>query len=372
MTEEFDALQLRFAPSLAIGLAIGMLVLGIALEILLRLVERWALSKDKRVSAVILRALHWQPLFWSLLLMAALWLTSFSDISRERLLGTNILSGLLLISLTIVTVRIMTGWFRMVTTKRPSASVSVLGYLVNGLAIIVVISVILWLLNVSVLLLLLTTLGSTIGLSLALRESLSNLFAGIILTASSRVRAGDFVRLASEDEGHVVDIEWDITTIRRLNNSLIIVPNSEMTKAQIINYDQPGPELRVQVAVGVSYDSDLEMVERVTIEVAEGVMRDVRGGVVSHSPTIRYKTFGDSSIGFNVNLLAQRYDDQFRLQHEFVKRLHQRYQEEGIVMPSPTRTLNTVPGEPLTVVIDDLHRGAAPVSGAQAMTMETG
>jgi small-conductance mechanosensitive channel len=254
----------------------------------------------------------------------------------------------------------------MLTAKRRLASVSVLGYLINGVAIIIVVAVVLWLLDVPVPLLLLTTLGSTIGLSLALRNSLSNLFAGVVLTASSRLVPGDFVRLADGEEGYIVDIEWDITTIRQRGNSLIMVPNSVMTAAQIINYDQPEPEIRVQVAVGVSYESDLEEVERVTVEVAESVMRGVSGGVPSYSPNIRYHTFDDSNIGFEVNMQCQRWNDQFRVRHEFIKRLHRRYREEGIVISYPIRTLNTLPGEPLTMVFDNAPSDSAPAGGTQA------
>jgi small-conductance mechanosensitive channel len=77
----------------------------------------------------------------------------------------------------------------------------------------------------------------------------------------------------------------------------------------------------------------------VTVEVAQGVMRDVAGGVPEFEPFIRYHTFGDSSIDFTVILRAKEFVDQYLIKHEFVKRLHTRFNCEGIVIPFPIRTI---------------------------------
>lgn len=98
------------------------------------------------------------------------------------------------------------------------------------------------------------------------------------------------------------------------------------------------------VQVAVAYDSDLAQVERVSVEVARGVMKEVPGGVVSFEPFIRYHTFGESGIGFTVILRAKRLVEQHLLKHEFVKRLHSRYAADGIRIPFPTRTVEIVGG----------------------------
>ena len=87
-------------------------------------------------------------------------------------------------------------------------------------------------------------------------------------------------------------------------------------------------------------DSDLEKVERVTIEVAREVMQSLEGGVPEFEPLVRYHTFGDSGIHFNVLLRGRHINDQYPLKHALIKRLHRRYREEGIEIPFPTRTLH--------------------------------
>jgi small-conductance mechanosensitive channel len=97
--------------------------------------------------------------------------------------------------------------------------------------------------------------------------------------------------------------------------------------------------LTILVQVGVGYDSDLEHVERVTIEVVAEVMTEITGAVPDHEPAVRFHTFGDTRIGFTVILGVGEFSDQYRIKHEFIKRLHRRYREEGISIPAPTRTV---------------------------------
>ena len=178
-----------------------------------------------------------------------------------------------------------------------------------------------------------------LAVGLALQDTLANLFAGFHLLVSRQVRPGDFVRLASGEEGYVEDITWRYTTIRRLPNDLVIVPNAELASGVTSNFSLPENEQAVLVEVAVSYDADLEHVEHVTVEVAREVQHDVAGGVPEFAPLVRFHSFGESGVGFTVMLRARHYTDQYLLTHEFVKRLHHRYRVEQITIPSPHRTV---------------------------------
>ena len=185
-----------------------------------------------------------------------------------------------------------------------------------------------------------TSLGiAGLAVGLALQDTLSNFFAGLYILISKKIKPGDYISLDSGIEGYVEDITWRNTTIRQLPNNIVIVPNSKLASSIITNYYLPEKELAVLVQVGVSYNSDLEKVERVTIEVAKEVMKEVPGGVPNFEPFIRYHTFGDFSINFTVILRAQSYVDRYIVTHEFIKRLHKRYKEEGIEIPFPIRTV---------------------------------
>jgi small-conductance mechanosensitive channel len=186
----------------------------------------------------------------------------------------------------------------------------------------------------------LTALGvGGLAVALALQDTLSNLFAGIHVIASGQLKPGHYMKLGSGEEGYVRDITWRYTTITTLQNNTVIVPNAKLASAIVTNYNIPNEEMSISVDIGVSYESDLEKVERVTIEVARGVMKDVHGGVTDFEPAVSYYKFGDSGIYFNVALRARAFVDQYAIKHELIKRLHKSYRDEGIEIPYPARAI---------------------------------
>jgi small-conductance mechanosensitive channel len=193
----------------------------------------------------------------------------------------------------------------------------------------------------------LTALGvGGLAVALALQEPLANFFAGLFITLAGQIRVGDYVKLDSGQEGYIVDFSWRSTRLRMLANNLVVVPNAKLAQAIVINHHLPSQDLAVLVEVGVDYASDLGHVERVVVDVGRDVMGEVAGGVPDFEPFIRYHTFGDSSIDFTVILRAKEFVDQYLIKHEFVKRLHARFNEEGIVIPFPIRTIAYRDGVP--------------------------
>ena len=185
---------------------------------------------------------------------------------------------------------------------------------------------------------LVTALGvGGLSIGLALQSTLANLFCGINLIMSGKVNPGDYVKLETGEEGYVTDITWRHTTIREYPNNLIVVPNAELVSSTFKNFYLPEKHMMVLVEVGVSYESDLEKVERVTLEVAREIMRDIVGGVPDFMPFIRYHSFGYFSIDFTVYMATQEFIDHLIIKHEFIKKLFKRYQLEGITIPYPIK-----------------------------------
>lgn len=187
----------------------------------------------------------------------------------------------------------------------------------------------------------LTALGvGGLAVALALQDTLSNLFAGLQLIASKKIKVGDYLILSASEEGNLEDISWRNSTIRTLSNHLIIIPNSTLASSIVKNFALPDMDNSVLVPVGVGYGSDLKHVERVTIEVATEIQKTVEGAVRDHQPFTRYNAFADSSINFNVILRGTGYASQYLITHEFIKALHERYNQEGIEIPFPIRTVH--------------------------------
>lgn len=187
---------------------------------------------------------------------------------------------------------------------------------------------------------LLTALGvGGLAVALALQPTLSNFFSGLHILATKKVRVGDFIRLDTGVEGYVTDISWRSTMVRQLANNLVIIPNAKLAEAIVINTHLPDKEIPVTVEVGVAYNSDLDLVERVAVETAREILKSVEGGVSSFEPVVRFHTFGESSINFTVILRVQEHSQQFLVKHAFVKLLHKRFRETGIEIPFPIRTI---------------------------------
>ena len=188
---------------------------------------------------------------------------------------------------------------------------------------------------------LITALGiGGIAIALALQDTLGNLFAGIQIILSKPVRQRDYIRLSSGEEGWVTDVKARSTTIQTFpDGNLVTVPNATLASSIVKNFSMPERALWVTVEVGVSYDSDLEHVEAVALDVAARVLSDGDGGVPGEDPVVRFHTFGDSSINFDVRMMVREFRSQGPVRHEFIKRLHQRFADEGIEIPFPIRTV---------------------------------
>lgn len=180
----------------------------------------------------------------------------------------------------------------------------------------------------------LTALGiGGLAIALALQDTLSNLFSGIYVTMARQIRIGDYIRLDSGEEGVVSDIAWRSARIQSGAGNLIIVPNVKLAQAIITNFNLPNRDLAVPVEMGAAFDGDLEKIERMTLEVAQEVMKQVPGGVANFQPLVRFHGVGEYSLKFTVVLRAQSFADQPLVKHEFIKRAAQRYRREGIQIP---------------------------------------
>ena len=192
---------------------------------------------------------------------------------------------------------------------------------------------------------LLTALGvGGLAVSLALQDTLGNLFAGLQIIATKQIRPGDYLVLESGHEGAVVDIAWRTTTLRTTVDNLVIVPNAVLGQAIVTNYKLPAEAVAVINEFGVAYDSDLDQVERVTLEVAEQVLRDTGFVSEAHPPVFRFRAFGDSQITCAAIMYVPSFGEQFPLKSAFIKTLYQRFAAEGIHFPFPTRTVHVVQG----------------------------
>ncbi|MBM3253578.1 MAG: mechanosensitive ion channel family protein [Candidatus Omnitrophica bacterium] len=311
-------------------------------RILFSRLSKWANNTKSRIDDIIIAVTKGPFIIWCLML-AIYFALEVSKIPEDlvNILGKTLLV-LGIISITLVLANIFAKLIKVYSarleTTLPVTSLTqnIARIVIFGIGILIILNS----LGISITPILATLGVGGLAVALALQDTLSNLFAGFHIMVSRQIRIGDYIRLESQEEGYVADINWRTTKIKMLPNNVVLVPNEKLTKAIITNYYLPDKELAVLVNLGVHYNSDLKKVERVTCEVAREVMKEVTGGVPGFEPFIRYHTFADFSINFTVILRAKEFVDQYLIKHEFVKRLHERYAKEGIIIPYPIRAIN--------------------------------
>jgi small-conductance mechanosensitive channel len=245
-------------------------------------------------------------------------------------------------SVTVIAAKIIAGMMRIKATGSDTVipSSSIISNIVKVIIYCIGILIILQTLGISITPVL-TALGvGGLAVALALQDTLSNLFAGIQIIASAKINPGDFVVLDSGQEGFVQDVTWRNTTIKTTANNIIILPNSKLANLIVSNFTLGEKEMGFVVDFGVSYSSDLEQVERVTKEVITQTLENTEGGVKGFEPLIRFINFADSSITVRAILRVQDYIYQFPVRSQFIKNLHKRFNQEGINIPFPIRTIH--------------------------------
>ena len=178
-----------------------------------------------------------------------------------------------------------------------------------------------------------------LAVALAIQPTLANLFAGTYVMTEGVITAGDYIELENGVAGYVVDVGWRSTRIRTWGNNLVVVPNSRFAETILTNYAQPIPAVNIYLTCGVSYDSDLYEVERVCREVMDDVLDTNPEAMKEYGSWFGYDSFGDSNIDFWLFLQARDRLASFPVRTDLIERLHKRFNEEGIVINYPVRTL---------------------------------
>ena len=177
-----------------------------------------------------------------------------------------------------------------------------------------------------------------LAVALAVQPTLANFFAGTYVVTEGELNVGDYIELQGGPSGYVVEVGWRSTKIRSMYNNLVIIPNSQMANSIVTNYYSPEPSMNVLVYCGVSYDSDLEVVESVVKEAAQELVTESEHSV-DGEPWFGFDEFGDSNISFWVFVQAKDRLGSFYLTSDLVKVIHSRLTAEGIEINYPVRKL---------------------------------
>ena len=332
------------AASVAIGIAIN--------RALTEKIQRHIKKEESDIKEIFVRAMQGVPISLSFVI-GLYWVVNTSKLPGNiAQLLSYLLFTSIMFTITRVVERTVSGFINVKFSSSGDASQSTLMNTILKIFIYASgILVILQYYGISIAPILAAMSVGGMAAALGLQETLQNIFSGVQIILSKQIKVNDVIKVGA-NEGRVVDINWRFTTIMPANEgTVVVIPNKDIAGSTSTNYSRPREDIVIVVPIGVGYESDLEHVERVTVEVARQVMIEVDGyepminseGVDINplAPVVRYQEFADSSINFNAVLRAHKFANQFMIKHRFIIEISKRYREEGINIPFPIRTVIT-------------------------------
>jgi small-conductance mechanosensitive channel len=194
----------------------------------------------------------------------------------------------------------------------------------------------------------------SVGIGFGLQNITSNFVAGLILLLERPIKVGDRVMVGNQ-EGDVMEINMRSTTIRTPNNVAVIVPNSEFVSSKLENCSYGDETVRVNVDVGVSYESDLETVMRSLKEVAAEHPEVLK----SPAPDVLHIGFGDSAWNMRLRIWLEHSGRHWEVQSDVNCAIVRKFRQNGVEIPFPQRDLHMRSPLPLPILSEtELRRSA--------------
>ena len=190
-----------------------------------------------------------------------------------------------------------------------------------------------WGLDISSLAIVASALG--VGIGLGLQDIAKNFGSGIVLVFERPIQVGDFVEVG-DYKGTVERIGARSTEIRTLDRVSIIVPNSRFLENEVINWSHRNPISRLHLPVGVAYGCDAKAVEGALLEAASSHASVLK----SPPPQVLFKSFGDSSLNFELLVWTKEPERQFLLTSDLYYKIYEVLGQRQIEIPFPQRDLH--------------------------------
>jgi small-conductance mechanosensitive channel len=178
--------------------------------------------------------------------------------------------------------------------------------------------------------------AATLAVGFAMQDVIANFVAGVFIYTDEPFRIGDWIEW-DDNAGIVEDVDLRVTRVRTFDNELLTVPNSVLTQGVIKN-PVAKDKLRRQFLFGVGYDDDVDEATEIIVEEAEAHEDIMNEPGVS----VRLTELGDSYVGLKSRfwIANPSRSDFVKVRGEYVQAVKERFDEAGIDIPYPTRTLD--------------------------------
>lgn len=174
-----------------------------------------------------------------------------------------------------------------------------------------------------------------VGIGLGLQNLFSDFISGILLLLDSSVKVNDVIELNGM-VCTVQEINLRTTTVLTRDDKYIILPNSDLTKNQLINWTHNDLASRFEVTVGVDYSSDVAQV----MEILKQAVDNQNSVLKEPSPFIRFTDFGDSSLNFSIIFWSEELFRVENIKSEMRIKIFELFKNNNITIPFPQRVVH--------------------------------
>jgi small-conductance mechanosensitive channel len=180
-----------------------------------------------------------------------------------------------------------------------------------------------------------------VAIGFAAKDTLSNLIAGVLLIIDRPFEIGDRIEVWSAPSdsaswGDVIDIGLRATKIKTTDNIIIVIPNNEIMKRDIVNYTLISTSIRVRINIGVAYDTDIERVKKIILDVAS----DVQWVQEDPKPKVVVRNFGESSVDLQLRVWINNARQRMNTISTITDRVKTAFDAEKIEIPYPKRDIH--------------------------------
>jgi len=236
-----------------------------------------------------------------------------------------------------------------------------------GIFLVTVLGIVTWW-GIDLVVLATATGGLALGIGLALKETMENYFAYVMIKKDKVIKEGDRITLPSGYNGLVYKITPRITYVRHgLSESLAIIPTKQIVSQEIINFTKEFKLIPATIEIGVSYLNDPDQVEAILIKIGKRAMKEVKDVQGNHlarqkrcpyldehkpscgcdkeihidvgGPVVRFNDFNASSLDFALRVFVRDYGSQFKMKSDMRKIMYNEFREYDIRIPWPIRTI---------------------------------
>jgi len=176
---------------------------------------------------------------------------------------------------------------------------------------------------------------ASMAIGLAAKDTLANMISGFTLMVDRPFRVGDRIQLAGGETGDVMEIGLRCTRIRTFENNILVVPNTELVNTKVINQCFPDSVMRGKAKVGVAYGADIDKVKAIMLDIANSHPQIVK----TPPPIVLFTEFADSSLTVQMFYWVKNCMEVGIVQDEINCKIKKRFEEEGIEIPFPIRTV---------------------------------